>query len=146
MMVQPTFGEERSLILYDGTCGLCNRVVRFLLKRDGHDRLRFAALQSAIGREVLARNNRRDSDLETVLLVRNCGGPAEELLARSEAAVSATQALGGIWRLAGVFYVLPRGVRDAAYNFIARRRYRMFGKFDSCPVPDPAVRHKFLDS
>ena len=138
--------EQRSIVLYDGTCGLCNRVVRFLLKRDRQDRLRFAALQSAPGREILARHDRSDADLETVLFVRNWGEPSEDLLSRSDAAISATRALGGSWRLAIVFYVVPRIVRDAGYNFIARRRYRLFGKFDTCPVPDAGVKHKFLDA
>jgi predicted DCC family thiol-disulfide oxidoreductase YuxK len=138
--------EQRSLVLYDGMCGLCNRVVGFLVKRDRQDRLRFAALQSGPGREILARHDRSDANLETVLFVQNWGEPSEELLARSDAAISATRALGGIWRLAIVFYVVPRLVRDAVYNFIARRRYRLFGKFDTCPTPDAAVRHKFLDA
>lgn len=138
--------EQRSLVLYDGTCGLCSLVVRFLLKRDRRDRLRFAAMQSVPGREILARHDRGDADLETVLLVQNYGGPTEDLLSRSDAAISATRALGGIWRLVIVFFVVPRIVRDAGYNFIARRRYRLFGRFDTCPAPDAAVKHKFLDA
>jgi predicted DCC family thiol-disulfide oxidoreductase YuxK len=138
--------EQRSLVLYDGMCGLCNRVVGFLVKRDRQDRLRFTALQSGPGREILARHDRSDGDLETVLFVQNWGEPSEELLTRSDAAISATRALGGIWRLAIAFCVVPRIVRDAVYNFIARRRYRLFGKFATCPAPDAAVKNKFLDA
>jgi predicted DCC family thiol-disulfide oxidoreductase YuxK len=138
-------GERQTLVLYDGVCGLCNRVVRFLLRRDRNDRLRFAALQSALAQRVLARHPVQAGAMDTVLLVRDYEKPSEQLLVRSEAAIEAARALGGVWALCAVLYVLPRFVRDAGYDLIAWRRYWMFGKLESCPLPDSSVQHKFLD-
>jgi predicted DCC family thiol-disulfide oxidoreductase YuxK len=138
-------GDGYTLVLYDGVCGLCNRVVRFLVKRDGKDRLRFASLQGALAQRVLARHHGRAGAMETVLLVRDYEKSSERLLVRSEAAIEVTRTLGGIWSWSVVLYILPRFLRDAGYDLIARRRYRMFGKLESCPLPDSSVQHKFLD-
>jgi predicted DCC family thiol-disulfide oxidoreductase YuxK len=138
-------GEGYSLVLYDGVCGLCNRVVRFLLRRDRNDRLRFAALQSALAQRVMARHQEQAGAMDTVLLVRGHEKSSEQLLVRSEAAIEAVRTLGGGWALCAALYILPRFARDAAYDCIARRRYQIFGRFESCPLPDSSVQHKFLD-
>ena len=145
MTERPSISEGQSLILYDGVCGLCNRVVRFLMRRDGKNRLRFAALQSKLAQQVLARHQEQAGGMDTVLLVRDYEKPSEQLLMRSEAAIEAARMLGGMWTLCAALYALPRLVRDAGYDLIARRRYRMFGKFEACPLPDLSVQHKFLD-
>ena len=137
---------QHPIVLYDGVCGLCNRLVQFILKRDRNDRFRFAALQSEFGRRILLRHGRDPEVLDTVYLVLDHGQPNERVLTRNDAVAAVLEELGGIWRPFGEFLrFLPRSLRDWQYNLIARNRYRLFGKYDVCPVPDPKIRHKFLD-
>jgi predicted DCC family thiol-disulfide oxidoreductase YuxK len=134
------------IILYDGVCGLCNRLIQFVLKRDKTDRFRFAALQSEFARRVLQRHGVNPQVLDTMYLLSNYSQPDERLAARSDAAVLTVAELGGIWRaLAAVMRVLPRWLRDRAYNLIARNRYELFGKYQTCQIPDPRHRHRFLE-
>jgi len=134
------------VILYDGVCALCNRLVQFILKRDRHDRFLFAALQSPFARAILERRGLNPDALDTFHIVFNYGESGEQVLARHEAAIAVLQQLGGAWRILGrVAQALPSTVGRWLYNLIARNRYRMFGKYDVCPLPDPAIRNKFLD-
>ena len=139
-------GASHPILLYDGVCGLCNRFVQFVLKRDRDDRLRFAALQSELARTTLQRHGADADDLDTVYLVDSFGQPDELVRKRSDAALAVLRELGGFWRfVGGCLRLLPRGIRDWGYNFVARNRYQTFGKYDVCPMPDPKDRHKFLD-
>jgi predicted DCC family thiol-disulfide oxidoreductase YuxK len=140
-----TFVPVPHLVLYDGVCGLCDRFVRFLLRIDRRDRLRFAALQGPIGAELLQRERRAADALSTVIVVADHGSFSERLLDRSDAALFAISSAGGLYRAASILKVVPRFLRDAAYNLVARQRYRIFGRFDACPVPSPETRAKFLD-
>ena len=138
--------HPHSIVLYDGVCGLCNRLVQFILKRDRRDGFRFAALQSGLAREILQRHGHNPDMLDTVCVVRDCGLPTELVLTRNDAVNAVLEDLGGIWRVcARVFRQLPRRFGDWQYNLIASNRYRFFGKYDACPLPDLAVRRKFLD-
>lgn len=141
-MPEPISGP---IVLYDGVCGLCNRAVQFLLKRDRHDRFRFAPLQSAFAADLLKRHDIDHTDLDTVYAVRNYGKPDEQLLSRSDAFLFFGDVLGGIWRVGRLARIVPRAIRDRLYDFVARNRYRVFGKSDTCMLPDPAYRHKFLE-
>jgi len=133
------------IILYDGVCGLCNRLVQFLLKRDRRDRLRFASLQSEFAATVLKRHGLDPTDLNTVYLIANHGKTNEQVLARSDAIIKALDSLGGIWRIAPLGKVLPRPLRDMFYKAVAANRYRVFGKSDSCMMPEPRHRQKFIE-
>jgi predicted DCC family thiol-disulfide oxidoreductase YuxK len=133
------------VLLYDGVCGLCNRLVQFLLRRDRHDRLRFASLQSDFATNVLERYGRDPKDLDTVYVLVNRGTPEEQLLARSDAILAVVRRLGGIWKLAVAGKVVPRWIRDRLYDQVARNRYRVFGKYETCMLPEPKQRAKFLD-
>jgi predicted DCC family thiol-disulfide oxidoreductase YuxK len=133
------------IILYDGVCGLCHRLNRFVLARDPTGRFRFAALQSALARETLARHGRDPLDLDTLYVVLGHGRPDERLLGKSEAALWILRELGGAWRAAAMLRVLPRWLRDPGYDLVARTRYRLFGRYDACPLPDPRHRARFLD-
>ena len=133
------------LILYDGVCGLCNRLNQFVLRRDAADRFRFASLQGSLAGALLRRYGRDARDLDTVYVVKNYGAPDEALLSRSRAVLFVLETLGGAWRLARVLRLLPGRWVDAAYDQIARRRYRWFGRTDACPLPAPGERAKFLD-
>lgn len=133
------------LVLYDGVCGLCNRFVQFMLRVDRHDRLRFAALQGAIGSGILQAHGRPASEISTVIVVPDYMSPSPRLLDRSDAALFVVASVGGIYRVAALFRIVPRFLRDAVYDLIARSRYRIFGKLEACPVPTAATRAKFLD-
>ena len=135
-----------SIILYDGVCGLCNRLNQFVLKRDRNDRFRFAALQSEFAGKVLERHRVNPQILDTMYLLLNYSQPDERLAARSDAAALVLGELGGVWRApASILQLLPRWFRDKAYNLIARNRYQLFGKYQTCQIPDERYRGKFLD-
>lgn len=134
------------IILYDGVCGLCNRLVRFLLKRDSHDRFRFASLQSEFAAEILRRHNASPDHLDTMYVVLDYAFPEERLASRSDAAVVALRELDRGWSALGaVLQALPLWLRNWVYNLVARNRYRIFGKYDSCPIPPEKDRRRFLD-
>ena len=137
--------ESKAIVLYDGVCGLCNRAVQFLLKRDRHDRLRFASLQSDFAAALLKRHSVDHEDLDTVYAVLNHGAPNETLLAKGDAFLFFAETIGGIWNVARVGRIIPRPIRNRLYDFIARHRYQVFGKSESCMLPDPKERHKFLE-
>jgi predicted DCC family thiol-disulfide oxidoreductase YuxK len=134
------------LLLYDGVCGLCNRMTRFVLRHDQANRFRYAALQGSLAGELLRRHGRDARDLDTVYVVADYGAPGERLLWKSRAILFVLGQLGGLWRLGRLFAILPRPLLDLAYDFIARHRYRWFGRYDACPLPAPGVREKFLDA
>lgn len=132
-------------MLYDGVCGLCNRLVQFILKRDVNGRFRFASLQSEFAETLLKRHGADSRDLDTFYVVIDYGQPGEHVLMRSDAILHVVKTLGGVWALAGVGRILPRGLRDGMYKLVARNRYRVFGKHESCMLPEPQHRAKFLD-
>ena len=134
------------IILYDGVCGLCNSLVQFLLKRDKQGRLRFASLQSDFAAKVLQRHGIDPKDLDTMHVIENYDQPGERVLQRSNAILRAGRELGSFWApLAVVAGIIPRALRDLVYSFVARNRYRVFGKYESCMLPDPNQRSRFLD-
>jgi predicted DCC family thiol-disulfide oxidoreductase YuxK len=134
------------IILYDGVCGLCNRLVQFLLKHDKQGRLRFAALQSDFAEKVLGRHGIDAKDLDTVQVIENYEQPGERVLQRSNAILRAGRELGGLWGASSsIAKIIPRPLRDLVYRFVATNRYRMFGKYDTCMLPDPDQRSRFLD-
>jgi len=134
------------IILYDGVCGLCNRFVHFVIKHDSRDRFCFASLQSDFAAPVLRRHGASPEELDTMYLVLEYAAPGERLVSRSDAAVVVLQEIGGTWRLSGgALGMLPAWLRNWCYNRVARNRYRIFGKYDSCPIPSAQDRRKFLD-
>jgi predicted DCC family thiol-disulfide oxidoreductase YuxK len=136
--------QGRALLLYDGVCALCNGVVQFLMKRDRLDRFRFAPLQSSLGREVLARFDIY-SFPDGVMLLTDALTASEHLYQRSDGVAEALQLLGGPWRLAGkALRLLPRPLRDWGYGIVARFRYRLFGRYETCPIPPPEQRGRLL--
>lgn len=136
--------KSYSIILYDGVCGLCNRFVQFLLKRDPHDRFRFASLQSDFSTELLKRRGIDALDLDSVHVVVDYGKPDEKVLSRSDAIIQALSQIGGVWEIFRAGKVVPRPLRDSFYKLVASNRYRLFGKYDVCQMPEERFRHKFL--
>ncbi len=138
--------DEHPIVLYDGVCGLCNRGVQFLLKRDKRARLQFASLQSDFAAKVLGRHGINPNDLDTVHVVVNHDRPDEKIMGRSDAVLRAWHELGGAWKLlSATSRIIPRAIRDLVYRFVATNRYRVFGKFETCMLPDPSQRSRFLD-
>ena len=130
-------------ILFDGVCNLCNGFVQFVIRHDPAGRFRFAALQSEAGRALLAAHGLPPAAVaaepESVLLLS-----AGRLHSHSTAVLRIAQGLGGVWRLAGAGWLLPRAWRDAAYRLVARHRYRWFGRRESCMLPTPELKARFL--
>jgi predicted DCC family thiol-disulfide oxidoreductase YuxK len=137
--------QKPAIVLYDGVCGLCNRLNQFLLKRDTHDRFRFASLQSRFAEDLLKRHGADARDLDTVYVMVDYGQPNERLLARSDAILHLLTRLDGIWNWARAGRLLPKALRDGIYKIVAHNRYRVFGKYESCLLPEPKHRAKFLD-
>lgn len=140
-----TAASDKRVILYDGTCGLCDRVVRAVLPRDAHDRFRYAALQGEYARRLLRAHGEDPDALDTFYVVVHPGTPSEALLDRGRAALAVLAGLGGIYALlAALLRLLPRPLLDAGYRVVARNRFRLFGRADACPLPRPEWRERFL--
>jgi predicted DCC family thiol-disulfide oxidoreductase YuxK len=137
-----------ALMLYDGLCGFCNRTVRWVIAHDRHDRFRFAPQQSAMAAAILARHGVDAQKLQaanSVFLVLGYDRPGEQLLCRSDVGVQTLRLLGGGWELFGrLLGAVPRFLRDFVYGVIARIRFRIAGRYESCPLPTAAERAKFL--
>lgn len=121
-------------MLYDGECGLCSRLNRFVVPRDRRKVFRYAPLQGGAARDALRRHG-REPDLDTFFVVCALDTPQEALLARSDAAAFVLRELGGVWRAAALVRFLPRRLRDGAYDIIAQRRYALFGRADPAACP-----------
>ena len=136
--------DDHLIVFYDGLCGLCDGVVQFLLRHDTRDVLRFAAQQSDFAQQILMRHGQSTSGADSIRVIEHYGSPAEGILIKSEATLRIAEGLGGIWRMALVARILPHWLRDICYDWIARNRYRIFGKRSECRVPTDQDRHKFL--
>jgi predicted DCC family thiol-disulfide oxidoreductase YuxK len=133
------------VLLYDGVCGFCNWAVQTILRFDRNGTLRFAALDSDFARVIIDRHP-PIRDIDSVVFVENPGRAAERVAVRSEAALRVADYLGGPWKLLNAFRAMPAPLRNRLYDGFAGIRYRVFGKHDSCPVPPPEVRARFVDS
>lgn len=129
-----------SIVLFDGVCNFCNHSVHFIIDRDLRRRYKFAALQSDIGRQLLAENHLDPATINSVVLLEN-----GRCFTKSTAALRIAGNLRFPWRLCAALRIIPSFVRDPIYNLIAKNRYRLFGKSDACRIPTPALRERFLD-
>jgi len=132
--------SDHPVLLFDGTCNLCNGSIQFIIPRDPAGKLRFAPLQSALGSRVRQAAGLSTDDLETVVLIED--GMA---YTKSDAAIRVAEHLGGIYRLLSLGRLVPRGVRDRVYDFVAEHRYDWFGRKDQCMIPDDDVRDRFIE-
>ncbi len=130
---------EPSILLFDGVCNFCNDAIRFLIPRDPRGRLRFAALQSDTGAEIQRRFGLDPADLDSVVFVEGA-----RCHTKSGAVLRVARHLSGAWPLLAALLVIPRPLRDWAYDRFAERRYRWFGRSDACLVPTPELRERFL--
>jgi len=132
--------QPASILLFDGVCHLCHGAVQFILRRDPHGRIHFASLQSGKGQELLAGFPYADS-LQSVVLIEN-----GVLYTKSDAVLRAGRKLRGAWpALSRAGMLLPRRLRDAVYDWIARNRYRWLGRAEQCMLPAPEIKSRFLE-
>lgn len=143
MPEDPVKGNESSsapVVLYDGVCRLCNGTVNFIVRRDRKGRLKMASLQSDFGRAVLAGRQIESDPMDSMWLLEG-----NRLTAKSTAMIRTTRYMDGGWPLCMIFLIIPRFFRDFIYDIIAKNRYRWFGKYDTCPVPDPELENRYTD-
>lgn len=131
---------NHTVVLYDGDCGMCHRSVRFILARERDAVLKFASLDSGYAVKALAAHGLAAPPPETLVVM-----DGDRMLVRSDAALFIAGHMKAPWRWLRIFRLLPRGLRDAIYDFVARRRHRWFDRPDTaCPMPDAAMRERFL--
>jgi predicted DCC family thiol-disulfide oxidoreductase YuxK len=144
MGADPPIGSISSqvdIVLFDGVCNLCQGAVQFIIKRDPKARFKFASLQSGFGQAIISSHELNTSSSgQTIILIRN-----NKCFKRSRAVLEIARYLSGGWPLLYVFIVIPKFIRDPVYNLIARNRYRLFGKQESCMLPGPDVISRFID-
>jgi predicted DCC family thiol-disulfide oxidoreductase YuxK len=132
--------KEKKIVLFDGVCNLCNAGVQLLIKHDKKNQFLFTSLQGKTGQEYLKQFNLPHDSFNSFLLVEE-----DKFYDRSTGVLRIMKHLGSVWQLAYVLIIVPKFIRDGIYNFIAKRRYRWFGKKEACWVPTPTLKEKFLD-
>ncbi len=132
--------EPKPIILFDGVCNLCNNSVQFVIKHDPSDKFMFAALQSARGQQLLQQYNLPTAGFDSFVLIQN-----EKVFLKSTAALQVAKQLSGPIKLLYGFIIVPAFIRNAVYAFVAKNRYKWFGKKDSCMIPSPSLQSKFLN-
>ena len=128
-----------SIILFDGVCNLCNGAVNFVIKRDPGNVFKFTPLQEKQGVLLLKKHAIDAQKLDSIVLVEN-----KKVYTKSSAALRIARKLSGLWPLFFVLLIIPSFIRDGVYDFIAKNRYKWFGKKERCIIPTPGLREKFL--
>jgi predicted DCC family thiol-disulfide oxidoreductase YuxK len=131
--------KEHSIILFDGVCNLCNSSINFVIKRDSANLYKFTALQEAPGIGLLKQYGINTLDTDSIILIEN--GKA---YTKSSAALRVAKGLSGVWPVLYGFIIIPKWIRNAVYDYIAKNRYKWYGKKDSCMIPTPELKNKFL--
>lgn len=132
---------DKPILLFDGVCNLCNGFVQFVIQRDPAGTIRFASLQSEAGQTLLRAAQMPAEELSTVVLYEN-----GRFYTHSDVPLLVVRKFGGAWPLLYGFVIIPKFIRDSIYNWIARNRYRWFGKRESCMIPTPNLKARFLDN
>ena len=132
--------SNHSIILFDGVCNFCNGMVNFVLSQDKKGIFKFAALQSETGQKILEQFQLAKEDFESFVLVEN-----GKTYKKSSAALRVANHFPWYWKELQILRIIPAFLRDAIYDFVARNRYKWFGKKDQCMIPTPQVRNRFLN-
>ena len=140
-----SIGEGAHLVLYDGVCGLCSRLVQFVLRHDTRCVFSFASLQSAIGQAMVRKAGGDPRDLNSFYVVANYRAVDSRAFTKSDATLFVLARLGWPWKATWFISVVPARLRDLAYYAIARVRYRIFGRHEQCLIPGPEFRRRFID-
>ena len=131
--------SSKSVILFDGVCNFCNASINFVIDHDPDKKFQFASLQSDFGQTILREHSRNLSDFDSVILLQN-----GQLLIKSEAAFAIAKQLSGAWAGLAIFRILPTVITDFFYELIAKNRYKIFGKTESCRMPTPDIKERFI--
>ncbi|WP_298955279.1 thiol-disulfide oxidoreductase DCC family protein [uncultured Nonlabens sp.] len=131
--------KNHDIVLFDGVCNLCNSAILFIIKRDKKDRFRFTSLDSYIGKVLLSRHNIDPSKIDSIVLISG-----DSAFAKADAALNIAKHLNHLWPLLYAFKIIPSFISNKIYDFIARNRYKWFGKKESCMIPTPNLTSKFL--
>jgi len=131
--------QQPTILLFDGVCNLCNGLVQFIIKRDPKRKFRFAALQSESGQVLLKKLGLPSDNFDSLVLIKD-----EHYFLKSTAILHILIEIGGIWKLLTIFIIVPFPLRDFFYNFIAKTRYKIFGKRDQCMLPTSEIKQRFL--
>ena len=132
--------DNKKIILFDGVCNLCNGVIQFIIKRDKKDVFRYAALQSELGLQLNAERGIDTTRIDSFILIE----PGMAYYIKSDAALEIAGHLKGLWPIFKIFKWVPTSFRNVIYDFVARNRYRWFGRKDQCMIPTPELQAKFL--
>lgn len=132
-------GIMKNIILFDGVCNFCSQSVQFIIKRDPTHVFHFASLQSDVGRKLIKEYGLVENINSVVYIT---GGKAYE---KSDAALQICRSLSGLWKIFYIFYIVPKPIRNIVYDYVAKNRYKWFGKTDSCMIPSPDIKSRFLE-
>ena len=133
--------NDKKIVLFDGVCNLCNSTIQRIIKRDAKDDFRFAALQSVIGKKLITERSIDTSKIDSFILIE----PGVAYFIKSDAALQIGRHLKGYRTISKLLNLIPSGLRNIVYDFVARNRYSWYGKEDQCMVPTPELKAKFLD-
>ncbi|WP_031428674.1 DCC1-like thiol-disulfide oxidoreductase family protein [Leeuwenhoekiella sp. MAR_2009_132] len=134
-----TENPDKKIVLFDGVCNLCNSAITFIIKRDTKDMFRFAPLTSDLGIKLLNKFDIDPEKTDSLILITE-----EKAFIKSSAALHIARDLSGGWPVLSIFLLLPKFIRNGVYDFIAKNRYNWFGKKESCMIPTPTLKDKFL--
>ncbi|TXG39651.1 thiol-disulfide oxidoreductase DCC family protein [Seonamhaeicola maritimus] len=132
--------KSKKLILFDGVCNLCNNSVQYVIKHDKKNMFLFAPLQSKIGEEIIQAYNIDTSKIDSILLYT----PEKGINHKSTAALKIAHQLGFPRNLMGIFFIIPPFIRNWIYDYVAKNRYKWYGKKEACMIPTPELKSKFL--
>ena len=133
--------ENKKIILFDGVCNLCNGAVLKTIKYDKKNQFVFTALDSDTGKKILNHLKIDTTKVDSIILYE----PNLAYYIKSSAALKVKNDFDGFWKLNNIFWIVPKPIRDMVYDFIAKNRYKWFGKKESCMIPTPELKAKFLD-
>src|SRR6187402_1768600 len=128
--------RDKKIILFDGVCNLCDSMVQYVIRHDKKDVFRFAALQSEIGQQILKYTGINKKNIDSIVLYE----PGKAYFYKSSAAIEIAKELGGVFSIAGIFRVIPKGLRNIIYDYVARNRYKWYGQKQECMIPTPELK------
>lgn len=132
--------SEKTILLFDGVCNLCNRTVQFVIKRDKKANVKFASLHSEVGKQIMQQYHIPSEYIDSIIFFEN-----KKVYYKSTAALRLSKKMDGLWPVIYVFIIIPAFIRNFVYDFIARNRIKWFGKADTCWVMTPELKNRFLN-
>ena len=140
-MIHKLLKNNKKIILFDGVCNFCNSSVLRIITHDKKNVFLFTSLQSETGKQITAHLNIDTSKIDSIILVES----DSEFSIKSTAALKILKQFNGLWKLLQICWIIPPVIRDSVYNYIAKNRYKWFGKKDNCMIPTPEIKSKFID-